>query len=52
MLIHNRQAYHAIEPIRTESSVEDIFRTFFGHCESLFEQEIGGDTEFKHGFHI
>ncbi|KAI4640444.1 hypothetical protein J4E93_008650 [Alternaria ventricosa] len=52
ILLHNTDAYHAVEPKRRNYETDQEFYALTTRFDTEFESRIGADDEFTHDFHL
>jgi hypothetical protein len=52
ILLHNIDAYHAVEPKRMIHDTDEDFNDAIARFDTDFESSIGADDEFAHGLHF
>jgi hypothetical protein len=52
VLVHNASVYHAREPDRNAYTQFDDYCTAVEDFDEIYDVETGGDSEFRHDFHL
>jgi hypothetical protein len=52
ILLHNSDAYHAVEPKRSNYDTDEVFNDAIARFDTDFESRIGADDEFAHDLHF